>query len=492
MAEPIRVLLVEDSVEDAELLMRELHRGGRAPDALRVDTEEGLRAAMRSGRWDVAVVDWILPGFSGPGAIEVLKREAFEGPIIVVSGDMGEDLVVEAMRSGADDYVVKDNLRRLSAAIERETAIRRAARWVEGRLAVSEAQLRSLLDSISAATYVAVASDSRTGYDTEYVSPQITQMIGYSPEELGREPDLWYEILHPDDRASALQADAAHFASGAPLRQEYRIFARDGRVVWIRDEAAMLPGQEEHPSRSHGILFDISESKATEETLRRNIDLLRTSDRERRQLVSRLVTAREEEAQRIASEIHDDPIQKLSAAALRLGMLRRGVDDERRSEMIDQVQRDVDGAMSRLRRLLIELSPRTLETGGLGEALREYIQHANQEETTLYRLQDELRTDLDQETRIVAYRVVLDALSNVRKHAAAEHATVRLADVDGGLLCSVSDDGKGIAREDLTASLPGHLGIAAMRQRVEMAGGRIEINSVPGQGTTVEFWLPGD
>jgi two-component system, NarL family, sensor histidine kinase UhpB len=492
MAEPIRVLVVEDSAEDAELLLRELRRGGYAPDALRVDTEEGLRDAMHSGRWDVAIVDWILPGFSAPGAIEALKREAFDGPIIVVSGGMGEDLVVEAMRAGAHDYVVKGNLRRLSSAIEREAAIRSAARGVEGRLAVSEAQLRSLLDSISAATYVAVASDSKPGYDTEYVSPQITQMVGYTPEELGREPDLWYDILHPDDRDSALRADAAHFASGAPLRQEYRIFARDGRVVWIRDEAAMLPGQEERPGRSHGILFDISESKATEETLRRNIDLLRVSDHERRQLVSRLVTAREEEAQRIASAIHDDPIQKLSAASLRLGMLRRGVDDEKRSDMIAQVQRDVDGAIGRLRHMLIELSPRTLETDGLGEALREYVQHANQEETTLYRLQDELGTDLDQQQRIIAYRVILEALSNVRKHAAAEHATVRLADMDGGVHCIVSDDGKGIAPEDLTVSLPGHLGIAAMRQRVEMAGGRIEINSVPGQGTTVEVWLPGD
>jgi signal transduction histidine kinase len=67
-----------------------------------------------------------------------------------------------------------------------------------------------------------------------------------------------------------------------------------------------------------------------------------------------------------------------------------------------------------------------------------------------------------------------------------------LSDRDGGLLCSVSDDGKGIAPEDLTVSLPGHLGIASMRQRVETAGGRLEIKSVPGRGTTVEFWLPGD
>jgi PAS domain S-box-containing protein len=610
MTEALRVLLVEDSAEDAELLMRELRRGGYEPTARRVDTEEELLAAMEAESWDVAIIDWTLPVFSAHRAIAMLRSDAFEGPIIIVSGVMGEELVVEAMRSGADDYVVKANLSRLSPAIEREVAIRTATRRVEGRLAVSEGRLRSLLDTIPASTYVAGASGSKTGRTTEYVSPQITHMIGFTPEELVNQPELWYDIMHPDDRESALSADAQHFASGAPLRQEYRVVARDGRVVWVRDEAAMLPGEKGRAGFSHGILTDITESKAAEETLRRqalifenvhdavvivdlegrildfnpgaetmfgyskeeargrepdflsgveltgtilstvaregrwsgevpvprgdgasrvaelilvplqdsagqmlgmvgvlrdvterkrseeelrrNVDLLRASDGERRQLVSRLVAAKEEEAQRIAGELHDDPIQKLSAVTLRLGMLRKAVDDEKRSEIIANIQKTVDEVMSRLRRMLFELSPRTLEAGGLGEALREYVQHANQEDATLYHLQSELSTDLPEQTRTIAYRIILEALSNVRKHAAADHATISLTDKDGGILCSVADDGKGIAPEDLGGSLPGHMGIASMRQRVEMAGGWIKTNSLPGGGTTVEFWLPGD
>jgi PAS domain S-box-containing protein len=608
MAEALRVLLVEDSLDDAELVMQELRRGGYEPSVRRVDTEEDLRAALEADSWDVAICAWSLPGFAAPRAIHVLKHAAFEGPIIIVSGNMGEEHVVEAMRSGADDYVVKRNLSRLSPAIEREVAIRTATRRAEGRLAVSEARLRSLVESIPASTYVAVASASKTGYHTEYISPQITQMIGYTPEELVRDPDLWYEILHPDDRVSALRADAAHFGTGAPLRQEYRIIARDGRIVWFRDEAVMLLREDGRPGFSQGVLSDISEAKATEETLRRealifdnvhdavlivdmdgrilefnpgaeimfgysneeargkvpeflsgvdlaatvlatvtlegrwsgevrisrkdgtsrvaelvavplkdaagqrlgtvgvlrdmtqrkgteedlrrSIEMLRASDQERRQLVSRLVTAREEEAQRIATEIHDDPIQKLSAAALRLGMLGKEVDGKKQSETIAHIQQAIDETMGRLRRMLFELSPRTLETGGLGEALREYVQHANQEDATLYHLKDALSTDLSHETRTIAYRVILEALSNVRKHAAAENVTVVLAGMDGGVRCSVTDDGRGIPPEEVGVSLPGHMGTASMRERVEMAGGWIKISSSPGEGTTVEFWLP--
>jgi signal transduction histidine kinase len=240
-----------------------------------------------------------------------------------------------------------------------------------------------------------------------------------------------------------------------------------------------------------GVLRDVTERKRTEEELRRTIQMLRSSDQERRQLVSRLVAAREEEARRIASEIHDDPIQKLSAASLRLGMLRKEADEKKRTETIAQVQRAIDETMNRLRRMLFELSPRTLETGGLGETLREYVQHANQEGEILFHLRDEFGADLSQEKRTIAYRVILEALSNVRKHAAAQDVTVSLADVDGGVLCSVTDDGRGIPPEEVGVSLPGHMGTASMRERVEMAGGWIEIHSVSGEGTTVEFWLPG-
>ena len=611
MAEELRVLLIEDSADDAALLERELRRGGYEPSIRRIEHGEELRAALGSALWDAVICDWTLPGFSAPHAIEILKQEGFDGPIVIVSGTMGEAHVVEAMRAGADDYVVKGDLTRLSTALERElreVAIRTAGRRAEGRLAVSEARLRSLLDTIPAATYVAVASDGKAGSTTQYISRQITGMIGYTPEEIVREPDLWFDILHPDDRDAVLRADAAHLASSGSAHQEYRVIAREGRVVWLRDEATMVPGEDGHPEFSQGILSDITDAKATEQTLRRqalifdnvhdavlivdlegrildlnpgaemmfrsssdevrgtvpdflsgiephprvlatvsdegrwsgevevpsddevprvaelivvplkdadgemlgmvgvlrdvtqrkraeeevrrSVEQLRASDQERRQLVSRLVAAREEEARRIASEIHDDPIQKLSAAALRLGMLAKEDDPQKRAETIAQVRSAVDATLSRLRHMLFELTPRTLETDGLGEALKEYVEHANREGSTRYDLKDELRADLKVENRIIAYRVILEAMSNVRKHASAARATVSLADLDGGARFSVIDDGKGIAAENLGVSLPGHMGTASMRQHVEMAGGWITLASVPGEGTTVEFWLP--
>jgi signal transduction histidine kinase len=123
--------------------------------------------------------------------------------------------------------------------------------------------------------------------------------------------------------------------------------------------------------------------------------------------------------------------------------------------------------------------------------LAEYVQHANQEEDLRYRLEDQLEVDVSMEMRTIAYRVILEALSNVRKHAQATTVTVLLAERDDGVLCRVTDDGVGITSERLGAALPGHMGTASMRQRVALASGWIEFDSELGQGTKVEFWLPG-
>ena len=110
---------------------------------------------------------------------------------------------------------------------------------------------------------------------------------------------------------------------------------------------------------------------------------------------------------------------------------------------------------------------------------------------TRYELVDRLTTPLSNDVRAVAYRLVIEAISNVRKHAQAGSATITIVDQDDGLLCTVTDDGRGFPVEDrLDRSVAGHLGLPAMRERAELAGGTLSVASSPDEGTTVEFWLP--
>src|SRR5260221_8266387 len=117
---PIRVLIVEDNPADAELLELRLLKGGYAPSTRRVQTAAEMQAALDGGEWELILSDYVMPGFSGLGALELLKATGRDIPFILISGSAGDDVAVTAMRAGAQDFFTKDSLALLVPAIQRE------------------------------------------------------------------------------------------------------------------------------------------------------------------------------------------------------------------------------------------------------------------------------------------------------------------------------------------------------------------------------------
>jgi len=136
----LKVLMVEDSEQDAALLLRELKKTGYAPVCRRVQAAGEMAEALDNQDWDIVLSDYVLPGFGGLNALKILHDRGLDLPFIVVSGQIGEDVAVEAMKAGAHDYIMKGNLKRLGPTIERE--IKEAQERKERRLA--EKQTRSL------------------------------------------------------------------------------------------------------------------------------------------------------------------------------------------------------------------------------------------------------------------------------------------------------------------------------------------------------------
>ena len=156
MIKQLRVLLVEDSEDDAVLVTRELKKGGYIPLIERVETPEDMQKVLEEKTWDLVVSDYVLPRFSGLNALKVLKKSGIDLPFIVVSGKIGEVTAVEAMRAGAHDYIMKDNLTRLNPAIKREledAETRKKRRDAEKNLVQSHKDLektnKKLLEEIS-------------------------------------------------------------------------------------------------------------------------------------------------------------------------------------------------------------------------------------------------------------------------------------------------------------------------------------------------------
>jgi len=117
---PLLVLCIEDSEDDALLVANELARGGFAAECGRVETAEAMREALDRQKWDIVISDYVMPQFSGPDALKILKESGQDLPFIIVSGKIGEDIAVDAMKAGAHDYILKGNLARLVPAIKRE------------------------------------------------------------------------------------------------------------------------------------------------------------------------------------------------------------------------------------------------------------------------------------------------------------------------------------------------------------------------------------
>jgi len=148
----LRVLVVEDSEFDARMLVGLLRAGGFEPEFERVETEGGMRTALGKAQWEVILADYNLPDFSAPRALEVLQESQLDIPFIIVSGGIGEDTAVAAMKSGAHDYLMKGNLARLVPAVERElreAAVRSSRRQTVKDLRASELRHRSLIENTS-------------------------------------------------------------------------------------------------------------------------------------------------------------------------------------------------------------------------------------------------------------------------------------------------------------------------------------------------------
>jgi signal transduction histidine kinase len=238
------------------------------------------------------------------------------------------------------------------------------------------------------------------------------------------------------------------------------------------------------------VAIDVTESRRTEEALRQTVEQLKEVDRNRRALLRRLVHAQEEERRAIARDIHDDTIQSMFAVGLNLATLGKVLHDAAQVAQLDVLERSVQESTDRLRHLLFELRPAALDEGGLAAALREYLEVMKRDNGIDVALVTSLERSPASETQVIAYRIAQEALGNVRKHARARRVECAVSVVDDGILTRIADDGVGFA-EDRSRPVAGHLGLASMRERAEMAGGWFRIISSAGKGCVVEYWIPG-
>ncbi len=271
MGAPLRVLILEDREADAELLALELARAGFSPEWTRVDSQERFLAELEKG-YDVILADYRLPQFDGLQALEAMRQRGLDVPFILVSGTIGEELAVEAMKRGAADYLLKDRLARLGAAVSRaleEKQLREARRQAEAALREAEARYRTLFEGVPIGLYRCAPDGGILEVNTA-----LAQMLGFPDREglLAHYRHAREFYLRPEER----DRWRAWIERSGVVRQYVSQWRRaDGSAIWVRESARAIRDRSGRTLCYDGAVEDITALVLAEEERQRTLERLR-------------------------------------------------------------------------------------------------------------------------------------------------------------------------------------------------------------------------
>ncbi len=269
MEKPIRILLVEDQITDAELLIREVRRAGFTPEWKRVDTEPDFLAGLATSP-DLVLSDFSMPHFDGLRALKLLRERGLDVPFILVSGTLGEEAAVEAMKLGVNDYLLKDRIVRLGPAIEHvlaEKQLRDEHRQDEVQLRLqatalqqSETLFREFAEFSPHFTWMCRPDGWNIYFNQrwiDYTGLTLEESYGHG----------WNKPFHPEDQHRAWDAWQQATQHGAPYELECRLRRRDGQYRWFDIRGVAVRDAEGMVCKWFGTCTDIQDRKEAEETL---------------------------------------------------------------------------------------------------------------------------------------------------------------------------------------------------------------------------------
>jgi PAS domain S-box-containing protein len=263
---PIKILHLEDDLKDAELLQATLETEGVACHITRVETQPEFSASLRQSSFDLILADYTLPSFDGISALRIAKEVRPDVPFIFVSGTLGEEVAIEALKMGATDYVFKTRLSRILPSVQRavrEGVERAERRRAEEALRTSEQSFRLIFETIPGLIAVQTAAG-----ELELVNHRLLEYFGKTLDEL----KAWTssDVVHPDDLPRVIAAWKRSVKSGQPYDDEHRIRRADGTYRWFHVRGLPLRDVQGRIVRWYELFTNIDDRKTAEEALRRN------------------------------------------------------------------------------------------------------------------------------------------------------------------------------------------------------------------------------
>jgi two-component system sensor histidine kinase UhpB len=448
--------MLEDEVLDAELIQHYLRRSGMDFQASITSDKRGFESALLSESFDAVLADNSLPQFNSFEALKLLRSHNLDIPFILVTGTVSEEFAVDIIHKGADDYILKDNLTRLPAAITKAIDRRRIKReklLTEAALRKSEEEYRLLFDVTPLAAWVV---DSETEAFLT-VNAAAVKLYGYS---------------HADFRNMRV-SDIQQPGAGKIAKH----VKKDGTVI----DAEIVHTEVSYDNRSASLILinDLTQKLKAEREIRQ-------MNQELRELSSHLQNIREEERIQIARDIHDELGQRLTGMKMEISALSKKTEPGQ----FDDVLAQIDDLVKCVRRISSNLRPPLLDDFGLAEALKWQSQDVEVRFGIHVVFDADLPEDMDLPVGISTglFRIYQEALTNAVRHANAHTIRGRLSSGLGAVALEITDDGKGM--DVVQSTRKKSFGLLGIKERVYVMNGQYELKSEPGKGTRLSISIP--
>ncbi len=286
---PLRLLIIDDDDVDRMALQRTLKASHVAATLQEVTSVTAGFEAAQKNVYDCILLDYQLPDGDGLTLLRRLRAAQIETPVVVMTGHGDEQLAVEILHAGANDYLPKGSLKpeTLGRTLNNVTRLFQAEsqrKAAQTRLAETSAHLRYLIDNSPAIIYSAVPSGD---FKITFVSENLSHVLGYEPHRMLDDMNFWFEHIHPDDQDDLMQRLPRLLAEGGQQTHDYRFRHRDGHYLWMHDTLRMVYDPTGTPLELLGSLLDITDRKAMEEALLREKE-------EQRILIQKLQAARDQ------------------------------------------------------------------------------------------------------------------------------------------------------------------------------------------------------
>lgn len=262
MSEKIRVLVVDDSEDDTLLLTDELEHNGYDPTYIRIDTAKAMKTALREQTWDIIIADYTMPQFSGPEALKVLQESGLDIPLILVSGTAEDNVGIDMMRAGAQDFIIKHNLSRLAPAVTRELGeaeSRKQRKRAEDSARTSAENYRTMIEYAP----VPVVTYNRDAVILQ-VNPAVEQLFGFSSEEVVGRP-IWESFGLPKNAQRTRNIVERVFSGEIVKNLDYEDVRKDGTPVYVLVNITPISNELGEVTMALAMITDITERKLAEE-----------------------------------------------------------------------------------------------------------------------------------------------------------------------------------------------------------------------------------